>query len=72
MTNMMQKIWKKSKNWTHDSDQPVEHKSRSRVMGTVMEWRNAFVFPRAVPLLKVGFAAGIQSSDRLKKKIVTF
>jgi len=41
-------------------------------MGTVMEWRNAFVFPRAVPLLKVGFAAGIQSSDRLKKKIVTF
>jgi len=63
MTNCMQKL----KKLTHDSDQPIEYKSRSRIMSTVMEWRNAFVFPRAVPLLKVGFAAGIQRSDGLKK-----
>lgn len=34
-----------------------------------MERRNAFVLPRAVPLLEVRFATGIQCTDGLNENI---
>lgn len=63
---------KKIKIKTHNSDQPIQYKSRSRIMGTIMEWRNAFIFPRAVPLFEVSFTAGIQRSDGLKKNVTMY
>lgn len=50
---------------TYHPDEPVEHKSSSRVMGAVMEGRYAVVLPAGVSVLEVSPPAGIQGSDGL-------
>lgn len=53
------------KSATYDSNQPIEHERRRRVMCAVVKRRNALVFPGTVSFLEVRFSAGVQRSDGL-------
>ncbi len=51
---------------TYESNEPVESECWSRIVSSVMEWRDLVVFPCLVPLLKECFTCRVQCSNRLK------
>lgn len=54
---------KQERIFTYQSNEPVEHKSGGAVMGSVVERRNAVMFPCGISVFEVDSPVGVQSSN---------